>query len=102
MVITRCGFTSGNDWDTEIFVFGIVSGRPKLLAKLSSSDWNEPTWGITRRVANDGIEIKNGEIIVSYYAGGSHAEPAWIATAMFRWDGTRFKRIALDRKKFVG
>jgi hypothetical protein len=98
VVTTSCGFTAGNAWDTEVFVFGIVSRTPKLLARLSSSDWAEPSWGIDWGV--NGIRVENDEIIVNYIVGGSHAQPEWTATANFRWNGSRFVRATLDRKPF--
>ena len=72
-----------------------------MLEGLSSCDWEEPSWGILWRVANNGIRVDKGRIAVSYYVGGSHAEHAWTATAIFQWNGTRFVRIKVTRKPFV-
>jgi len=101
VVTSSCGFTTGDDWDTEIFVFHMLAGKAVLIKRFSSPDWADSSLGPMWRVANDGVRAKKGEVDVTYYAGGSHAQPQWLATARFRWNGKRFVRFAVDRKPFT-
>jgi hypothetical protein len=98
VVVTDCAFTSSDTWSTEVLVFGMVSGKPRLLTTLKPSDWDVPSWGIAWEVKK--VRVENGEIAVSYLSGGYHAQPAWVATAFFRRNGSRFVRARVDRKPF--
>jgi murein DD-endopeptidase MepM/ murein hydrolase activator NlpD len=96
VVHTACGFTAGNAWYDEVFVFAVSGGAPKLLTKLTPSDWSQDAWGIMWRVTD--VQVNNGQLVITYLVGGSHAQPAWIATARFQWNGGGFVRTGLDRK----
>ncbi len=50
----------------------------------------------------ESVKVENSESAVSFYAGGSHAEPAWVVTSKFRWTGSQFTRIGIERKRFTG
>ncbi len=99
VVHTACGFSVATESEDELFVFETLDSKPKLLARLSGHDWGgrtiEPIWRVK------GVEVKDHCIIVSFIAGGSHAEPAWNVATSLQWNGSRFARIALTRKKFT-
>jgi hypothetical protein len=98
VVVTDCGFTVSNTSSTEVFVFGMAFGRPRLLTRLEPSEWDMPSWGFDWGGAR--VRIENRDITVTFSAGGYHARPAWIATAFFQWNGTRFVRTRISRKPF--
>ena len=79
----------------EIFVFETSSGSPKLLAKLAP-----PDWGGSFEIAD--VQVGKKQLAITYPEGGSHAQPDWLVTARFQWDGSRFVRVASDRKPFTG
>jgi hypothetical protein len=98
IVTTVCSIYGANYWETEVYVFQLVDGQPRLVQRLSSNDWYGPEGGY--RVA--AVGVLRHEIRVSYFAGGSHAQPAWEITAEFRWNGNRFVRAHTDRRAFRG
>jgi hypothetical protein len=98
IVHTACGFTTGNAWDDEVFVFRMGSHGPMLLSRLSSSDWLDSSLGIPWKISN--VEVNGRVLGVSYLAGGSHAQPEWIATALFEWRGNQPFRTGVEKKPF--
>lgn len=96
IVPTSCGYTAGSGWYQEIFIFGAPQGKAVLLARLSPADWGRDSW----RLTDGGVQVAGQQVLVSYYAGGSHAKPAWIKTTRFEWKGNRFVRVGIDKKPF--
>jgi hypothetical protein len=84
----------------EVFVYTTSPGGPKLLGKLSPSDWGAGEEDNGRQYQVSGVQFDKQGLAISFYAGGSHACPAWLDTARFRWNSTRFVRTTLDRKPF--
>lgn len=78
----------------EIFDFEMSSGSPRLLAKLSPSDW-----GGSFELAD--VQVGKKQLAVTYPDGGSHAQPDWLVMARFQWDGSRFVRVGTDRRPFT-
>ncbi len=85
----------------EVFVFGLSPRGPKLLARLSPHDWgaSEQNNGSFFQIA--GVRVLPKQLRISFYAGGSHARPARLDTAVFQWQGHRFVRTKLARSSYV-
>lgn len=98
VVHTACGVEASTEAYSEVFVVDTSSARLKVLARLSPRDWGDDALGITWNASN--TSVKNGALRISYLLGGSHAQPAWNATAVFRWNGTAFVRTDLIRTPF--
>jgi hypothetical protein len=94
-VRTACGFESGNAGYEEIFIFSPSNGQT-MLERLSPFDWDHEMWRVEK------TRIESGQLLVSYYAGGSHASPNWLVTARFGWNGHHFVRTSISRKAFAG
>jgi hypothetical protein len=96
IVETSCAPSGANYWETEIYIFKISDGQLKLMQRLSRGDWvgSEMAYRVSA------VKVIAHEIRVSYFAGGSHAQPAWVITAKFRCNNGRFVRISTDRKVF--
>ena len=78
---------------SKIFVYKVVDGKVKL-NKLSASVWEEhlnDDWGVS------GVRINNKQLLVTYAAGGSHAQQAWDVTSTLQWNGSKFIRIKTVR-----
>jgi hypothetical protein len=99
VVRTSCGSESYTGHHDEVFVFGVAAGSPKLLVRLSSSDLSGPSSDFVWGVSN--VKIINQQLLVNYLAGGPRAQPAWDATAKFKWNGVRFVRTGINRKPFM-
>jgi hypothetical protein len=98
VVETNCGFEVSTSGETEVFIFGMIAGKPKLLGQLSWLDWKQDAWGVPFAVKD--VQIRHSQVLVTYILGGSHAQPAWIATAEFGWNGSHFVRTGISRKPF--
>ena len=78
---------------SKIFVYKVVDGKVKL-NKLPASVWEEhlnDDWGVS------GVRIINKQLLVTYAAGGSHAQQAWDMTSTLEWNGSRFIRVKTVR-----
>ena len=86
----------GNGDDEEIFVYGMTGAKPTLVQRLTISDWapEGDSWRTTD------IAVRNNRIVISYFSGGSHAQPAWTITTNLRWNGSKFVRAETVRKPF--
>jgi hypothetical protein len=85
---------SPNVVSSEIFIFEMSQGGPKVLAKLPPSYWKN------ERVA--GAKVGNKQLAVDFLEvgdNGSRACPEWIVTTKFRWNGSRFVNAAESRRK---
>ena len=86
----------------DILVFFMEAGSPHLLAELSPMDWGKGEQDNGGDFQVSDLRVRNQRLAISFYAGGSHAEPAWVVTARFHWSGSRFERVGIDRKPFTG
>lgn len=78
---------------SKIFVYKIVDAKLQL-TKIPSSVWEEhlnDDWGVS------GVRINNKQLLVTYAAGGSHAQQAWDLTSTLQWNGSKFIRIKTVR-----
>lgn len=79
---------------SQIFVYRVIGGKLQLI-KVPESAWeehpNEFDWGVSK------ADIKNKQLLVTYIAGGSHAQPAWDATSTLQWNGSKFTRVKTVR-----
>ena len=79
---------------SQIFVYRVIGGKLQLI-KVPESAWeehpNEFDWGVSK------ADIKNKQLLVTYIAGGSHAQPAWDATSTLQWNGSKFIRVKTVR-----
>jgi hypothetical protein len=102
VVHTECSRMTNFAYNS-VYVFAMsVDGGPILLDRLSPSDWGagqEDNGGLFQ--ISD-VRVNKKLLAVSFYAGGSHAQPDWIVTSRFQWDGSHFVRIGLERKPFSG
>jgi hypothetical protein len=85
-----------------VFVYSDETGAPQLLAQLSPPDWGKGEQDNGGDFQVSEIRVRNQQLTISFYAGGSHAGPEWVVTARFRWSGSRFERVGIDRKPFTG
>jgi hypothetical protein len=99
VVVTSCQGLANFDYE-EIFVFEMSAGSPRLLARLSPLDWGKGEEGNGGMFQISEVHVNSHQLRVSFYAGGSHASPAWIDTATFQWVGNRLVRTRLDRRPF--
>lgn len=86
----------GNGDDEEVFVYGISGGAPKLIQRLSFLDWapDRDVFDMT------GVAIRSNCLVVTYTAGGSHAQPAWSVSRTVLWTGSRFVPGSATRKPY--
>ena len=86
----------GNGDDEEILVFGMSGGEPKLIQRLGWLDWapDRDVYDIS------GVAIRNNHLVVTYTAGGNHAQPTWSVTRSFIWDGGKFMAGPATRKAY--
>ena len=99
VVLGACG--GARNWqDGDIFIFSMGPGGPRLLAELSPSDWGKGEQDNGGDFQVSSVRIVNGQLAVCFFAGGSHAIPAWTVTAKFQWNGTHFVRVGLDRVRY--
>ena len=99
VVVTTCQGQTNFDYE-EVFVFAASSAGPKLLTRLSPSDWGRGEEDNGGNFPVTGVHVSKQQLAVSFLAGGSHACPAWTVTARFEWNSNRFVRMGLDRKPF--
>jgi hypothetical protein len=85
----------------DVFVYSDETGAPQLLAELSPPDWGKGEQDNGGDFQISEIRVRNQQLAISFYAGGSHAGPEWVVTARFRWSGSRFERVGIDRKPFT-
>lgn len=86
----------------DILVFSLGSGSSHLLAELSPPDWGSGQQDNGGDFQVSDVRIANRQLAISFYAGGSHAQPAWIVTARFQWNGSRLLRVGTEGKPFTG
>jgi hypothetical protein len=98
VVHTSCGLAVSTEAHDEIFVFGMATFRPKLLAKLSALDLGAPSHDFAWTFTD--VQVKNGQLVVGYLTGGPRAQPAWEVTARFKVIGGRLVRTGSDKKPF--
>jgi hypothetical protein len=93
-VVTSCQGMVNFDYE-EIFVFTMSSTGPKLLVRLSPSDWGPGT------VINS-VRVAKQQLVVQFLTGGPHCCPDTLVTTRFQWSGNRFARTGSDRKPYKG
>ncbi len=98
VVRTSCGLAVSTEAHDEIFVFGVGTLNPKLLAKLSASDLGAPSHDFAFTFTD--VQVKNGQLVVGYLTGGPRAQPTWEVTARFKLIGGRLVRTGSDKKPF--
>jgi hypothetical protein len=96
IIDTGCGAVGGNFSVTEVFVFTMQNGRPRLLATIANNgaerDYSryyrdtEGEWWDLTGVAG----VNNASIALNALAGGSHAMPRYVVTLEYRWTGQTF------------
>jgi hypothetical protein len=96
VVQTVCGLESVTSGFEEVFVLDPSSSDMKVLHKFSWEDWSENSLGTAFRTSD--VKVGNGELSVSYFLGGSRAQPDWDATTGFRWDGRQFVRVDFEAR----
>lgn len=100
VVHTSCGGPANFEYN-EVFVFVATPSGPKLLAHLTPHIWgagqedNGGLFQVTR------VQANQRQLAISFYAGGFHAGPKWIDTAMFTWRGNGLVRTGLTRRPFA-
>jgi hypothetical protein len=101
VVMTSCQGMSNFDYE-EVFIFEMSSGIPKILAKLSPSDWGhgEQCSGANCQIRE--LHVSNQQLSLSFGVGGSSAQPAWLDTASFQWSANKFIRKGVTRKVLRG
>ena len=99
VVLGACGGV-GNFETGDVLVFSASPSGPKLIAELSPADWGkgEDDNGSMFHVSD--VHVDSHQLRVSFYAGGSHASPAWLDTAIFQWNNNRLVRTRVDRRPF--
>jgi hypothetical protein len=95
-VATRCTAMANFDYE-ELFVFEMSAGSPKLLARLSPSEWGKGEQCSGANCPMLGLRIDNRQLAVGFGTGGSRACPDQETTVKFQWNGGQFLRAALDR-----
>lgn len=88
-----CGGFAGNFSDSEVFIYALQNGQAKLLAKLDTRDLERDYLryypdGFLVDIANDGVKVRNGHLIVEKFADGSRATPEYIVTLDYKLSGT--------------
>ncbi len=78
---------------SEVFVFEMSEGDPKILAKLPPSFWKQ------ERVT--GLKVSNQQLAVDFLEMGDGFAvcPEWVVTSKFRWNGSRFVSTGQSRRK---
>jgi hypothetical protein len=84
----------GEGMASEVFVYKVVGGKLQL-TKVPTSAWEEHPKELDWYVS--GVRINNKQLLVTYVAGGSHAQPAWDVTSTLQWNGSKFIRIKTVR-----
>jgi len=86
----------GNGDEDEIFVYGMRAGKPQLIQLIKYPDWapDRDSYDVTS------IAIKNDKLLVTYTAGGNHAQPAWSVTRVMIWNGGKFVSGPATRKPY--
>ena len=86
----------GNGDLQEVFIYGMSGGQPKLIQRLDAKDWApDGEWFDMTKAT-----IRNDRLLVTYNAGGSHAQPAWSVTRTMTWNGRKFVAGAATRKPY--
>jgi hypothetical protein len=101
VVLGACGGAFNFDI-ADVLVYAKGTDAPRLLAELSPKEWGKGEVDNGGDFAVSEIHITNHELAISFYAGGFHAQPDWVVTAKFRWNGSGFERVGIDRKPFTG
>jgi hypothetical protein len=95
-----CGAFAGNYNNSEIFIYTLQNGQAKLLAKLDTKSMEHDylryyPGGFFVTMANNGVKVKNGYVVVEMLADGSNAAPEHIVTLNYKLRGAS---IALNGK----
>ncbi len=100
VVHTSCAASSNFGYN-NIYIFKQAPAGTALVAHLAPSDWGagEEDNGGLFRIAD--VQVRGQFLEVTFDAGGSHAEPAWLDTAKFKWNGHEFIRVELVRKSYL-
>ncbi len=103
-----CGELAANFSLSEIFIYTLQNGRAARLAEINGKDIERDynryypkgtLWGI----ADNGVKVRSGRLIIERFAEGSHAAPAYIATFNYRLSGKKFILNGKpQRKRFDG
>jgi hypothetical protein len=85
-----------NQQEGELFIFSPSTTGPRLLQTLSFADASHGDQVDWSRITD--VEASKGQLEISYSEGQCHACNDWLVTSHFRWNGTQFIRVAVDRK----
>jgi len=110
VVATSCSGMANFDYE-ELFIFEMSAGSPKLLVRLTPSDWGRKSPNqrfVLKAATGDNcsgpncpileLSVANRQLAVGVGVGGSHACPEWIVTQKLQWNGHQFVRAGSDRK----
>lgn len=92
VVETACGLNAGNYALVEIFVYTVRDGSFVLLGHVTGDDMLHD---YERFYKNDGwfdagrkVSLHAGKLLIECDADGSHAEPLYVATLEYAWNGS--------------
>jgi hypothetical protein len=100
IVLTACSGVANVQFG-DILIFSEDATGPRVVAQLQPRDWGKGEEDNGGGFQVSGVEVANHDLTVRYYAGGSAAQPGWIITAIFHWDGHQFNRVSASRKEFT-
>jgi hypothetical protein len=86
----------GNGDTEEIFVYGMQGGKVELIQLIQYPDWapDRDSYDVLS------VAIKNEKLLVTYTAGGDHAQPAWLVTRVMTWNGKKFVAGSATRRPY--
>lgn len=106
LVEASCGYTSANAWSDDFYLFAEADGQVRCLTafgshKLYMDYVHYYPGGILWELK--AVRVQNGTISLDYLADGCHAQPGYISTLVYRWNGSTFELIGPpQRRPFKG
>lgn len=88
-------FLGNGDWE-EVFVYEMSGKQAAMIQRISYLDC-APDHDFFDLKA---VAIRGGRLLASYTAGGNHAQPRWVVTRTFLWNGRKFVPGQADRKPY--
>ncbi len=93
IVHVACGEFTANFGYSEIFIYAIKDGQAKLLAELNDEGMGRDLAlyypkGDIWRITDNGVKVRNGNLSIARFEGGSHAAPEYIVTLNYHLNGT--------------
>jgi hypothetical protein len=84
VVFADC-FLGNGDWE-EVFVYGMSGKQAAMIQRISYLDCAPDRDFFDLKA----VAIRGGRLLVSYTAGGNHAQPQWVVARTFLWNGRKF------------